>query len=353
MIIEKYQSHSIEQFVKEFLLVVIFNTAIAILIWMLVPGKDSFFMFFIRAQSIGLSICTVINIFFLSLKPSNNITQIILLIICIILGSIIGVLIFDFFFDSELKNYFYSVLTVGLFFGVVISYFFIIQEKYSQLKIEKQEEELKTISLEKENIQANLKLLQAQIEPHFLFNTLSNVLSLLDTDIKTGKKMLGNLTKYLRTSLKHTRNEKNSLKQEIETIQSYLDINKIRMGDRLNIKIDIPEDLYNIPFPPMLIQPVVENAIKHGIEPKIDGGTISIKVSNTVSDKKDLLKIEIADTGIGFDSNLSPGIGLENVKNRLKALYHDKSSLVFETNKPTGLIVTIGVPYETSDSNNC
>ncbi len=167
------------------------------------------------------------------------------------------------------------------------------------------------------------------------------------------KKMLENLTQYLRASLNHTRNETNRLKQEMETIQSYLDINKIRMGDRLNFKIEIPKDLYNISFPPMLIQPIVENAVKHGIEPKIEGGIVSIKISNIVSGKEDVLKIEIADTGVGFNSNLSTGIGLENVKNRLKALYQDKSSIIFETNNPSGLKVTIGVPYEKDNSNNC
>ncbi|MCK5100501.1 MAG: histidine kinase, partial [Desulfobacteraceae bacterium] len=190
---------------------------------------------------------------------------------------------------------------------------------------------------------------QAQIEPHFLFNTLSNVLSLLETDVKTGQKMLENLTQYLRTSLQHSRNELNSLKHEVETIRSYLDINKIRMGKRLNFKIEIPNHLHNISFPPMLIQPLIENAIKHGIEPKVTGGTISIKIS----EKKEILRIEIADTGVGIDSDLSYGIGIENVKKRLKALYQDKSSIIFETNKPSGLKVTIGVPYERCNCNNC
>jgi sensor histidine kinase YesM len=353
MFINDYQKQSAGYLVKEYFLVTIFNTGIAILLWLLLPDKDSFLMFLIRAQLIGHSICTFCNIFFHFFKPVNTFIQIFLLIICILAGSMAGIYIYDLFFDSTLKNYFYTVLIVGFFFGIIISYFFIIQGKYSQLKIAKQEEELKSISLEKENIQANLKLLQAQIEPHFLFNTLSTVLSLLDTDSKSGKKMLENLTQYLRASLNHTRNETNSLKQEMETIQSYLDINKIRMGDRLNFKIEIPKDLYHISFPPMLIQPIVENAVKHGIEPKVEGGIISIKISNIVSGKEYVLKIEIADTGVGFNSNLSPGIGLENVKNRLKALYQDKSSIIFETNIPSGIKVTIEVPYEQDNSNNC
>jgi sensor histidine kinase YesM len=158
---------------------------------------------------------------------------------------------------------------------------------------------------------------------------------------------------FISPSFKHTRNEENSLKQEMEMIQSYLDINKIRMGNRLNYNIEIPQNLSKIPFPPMLIQPLVENAVKHGIEPKVDGGTISIEIAGIVSGDQDVIKIEIADTGIGFDSNLPSGIGLENVKNRLKALYQDKSFIIFEANKPSGSIVTIGVPYEKDNSNNC
>ncbi len=353
MIINNYRKHTASTLIKEYSLVTIFNTGIAVLLWLLLPDKDTFLMFLIRAQLIGHSICTTYNILFHFFKPATTFTQIFLLIICILAGSMAGMYLFDLFFDSTLKDYFYTVLSIGLFFGIIISYFFIIQDKYSQLLIEKQEEELKSVSLEKENIQANLKLLQAQIEPHFLFNTLSTTLSLLDTDVKTGKKMLENLTQYLRTSLKHTRNEGNSLKQEMETIKSYLDINKIRMGDRLNYTIETPETLHSKPFPPMLIQPLVENAVKHGIEPKVDGGTISIKTSGIVSENEDFIKIEIADTGIGFDSNLSSGIGLENVKNRLKALYQDKSFIIFEDNKPSGSIVTIGVPYEQDNSTNC
>jgi sensor histidine kinase YesM len=353
MIINNYQKHTPIALVKEYSLVTIFNIGIAILLWLLLPGEDSLLMFLIRAQLIGHSICTFCNILFHFFKPASTFIQTFLLIICILAGSLTGMYLCGLFFDSTLKNYFYTVLIVGLFFGIIISYFFIIQDKYSKLQIEKQEEELKSISLEKANIQSNLKLLQAQIEPHFLFNTLSTVLSLLDTDVETGKKMLENLTQYLRTSLKHTRNERNSLKQEMETIKSYLDINKIRMGDRLNYNIEIPQSLDNTPFPPMLIQPLVENAVKHGIEPKVDGGTISIEISGIVSGNDDVIKIEIADTGIGFDSNLPSGIGLENVKNRLKALYQDKSFIIFETNKPSGSIVTIGVPYEQDNSNNC
>ena len=149
MVINDYQKHTAGALVKEYSLVTIFNIGIAILLWLLLPDKDSFLMFLIRAQLIGHSICTFCNIFFHSFKPVNTFIQIFLLIICILAGSMAGIYIFDLFFDSTLKNSFFTVLIIGFFFGIIISYFFIIQGKYSQLKIEKQEEELKSISLEK------------------------------------------------------------------------------------------------------------------------------------------------------------------------------------------------------------
>jgi sensor histidine kinase YesM len=315
--------------------------------WVLLTGKGPFLIFFSLAQCIGFFICTFGHLFFSILKPATALKQIILLAICVVIGCSCGLFLFSFLFNIEITE-FYSYLFVGCIFGMVISYFFIAHEKISQLKIAKQEEELKSIFLEKENIQANLRSLQAQIEPHFLFNSLSTILSLLDTDVKTGKHMLENLTRFLRTSLKHSRKEHNTLEYEIKTIESYLEINKIRMRERLKFTITMPEKLNNFSFPPMLIQPIVENAIKHGIEPKVEGGTILISITEQTNydnkQRSDKLVIKIADTGAGLSSDLSFGMGLNNVKARLKALYGDKAYLSFKDNKPCGLIVQIKVP---------
>lgn len=347
MIINKYPKLSVKHVIKEFAAVAFFNLIIAFLLWTLMSEKDTFLMFFVLSQCIGLSICSFGNILFNIFKPSTTLKQVLLLIICLMAGSMTGLVLFSVIFNAK-HDFYFPVLIAGIIFGTVISYFFVVHEKYSQLKLEKKEEELKRISLEKENIQANLKYLQAQIEPHFLFNTLSNVLSLLDTDIEKGKKMLENLTLYLRTSLKHTRNDQNNLSQEIETIRSYLDINKIRMDDRLEFNIELPKHLQNIPIPPMLIQPIVENAVKHGIEPKVSGGSINI----SISEKESVIEIKITDTGVGINSELSSQLGIDNVKKRIQALFGTKGYVIFEDNKPSGLIVVIGVPYEASDSHN-
>jgi LytS/YehU family sensor histidine kinase len=222
-----------------------------------------------------------------------------------------------------------------------MSYFFISRGFAADVKAQAQEEHLKRLKIEKEAIETNLKMLQAQIEPHFLFNTLSNVLSLLDTDTHKGKVMLESLTHYLRTTLSKTRRERSTVGQEIELTREYLNIFKVRMGDRLKVQIDVPAELEKITIPPMLIQPLVENAIQHGIEPNINGGEISIVVVKT--DKT--LKVIVSDTGLGLAENQDGGVGLKNVRERLLALFEDQGRLTLEENNPTGVNAIIEVPY--------
>ncbi len=350
MIITKYEHLNAKLLLNEFILVLIFNSVIGFLLWVLMPSKDTLVMFNVKSHLIGVSIFTISHGMFLLFKPGTTFKQICLIAVCIILGIGTGIALYAFFFDSNIISYLYPVLAAGTAFGIIITYFFVTKEKYSLLKIAKQEEKLKRISLEKENIQANLKILQAQIEPHFLFNTLSTVISLLETDLSRGKKMLYDLTQYLRCSLRHTRNNVNSLKEEMDFIRSYLDINKIRMGARLNYTIEIPDNLYETPFPPMLIQPLVENAIKHAIEPNVKGGIISIKAAA----ENEILEITISDTGDGTSgSDFSRGIGLKNVLARLKALYNDQGSISFKTSRSSGLTITIRVPYGKDTGLNC
>jgi len=204
------------------------------------------------------------------------------------------------------------------------------------------EEHLKRITSEKEVAETKLRLLQAQIEPHFLFNTLSNVLSLLDTDIEKGKKMLVDLTQYLRITLDKSRSETTTLEQELDTVQVYMNIHKVRMGDRLKFSIDVADDLKKTPLPPMMIQPLVENAIKHGLESKVNGGQIDISISR----ENGTLRIIVADTGEGILENTSNGVGLANIRQRLKSLYGEKGRLILKQNSPSGVIAVLEVAHE-------
>jgi sensor histidine kinase YesM len=127
----------------------------------------------------------------------------------------------------------------------------------------------------------------------------------------------------------------------MEMIQAYLGIFKVRMGDRLTYDIDLPRHLESISFPPMLIQPLVENAIKHGLEPRVDGG--KIRISGT--EKNGMLRLELADTGDGFQQERDAGTGLSSIRERLQSMYEDSGRLILEENQPHGLKAIIEVPH--------
>jgi len=198
---------------------------------------------------------------------------------------------------------------------------------------------------ERAAVEARLKLLQAQVEPHFLFNTLANLQALIAVDPKRAQVMLGHLDGYLRATLATTRNDRGTLADEFALLRGYLEILAIRMGPRLAHELDLPQDLARASVPPMLLQPLVENAIKHGLEPKVDGGTI--RVSARAEGRTLVLVVE--DTGLGFGSvaTAGSGIGLSNVRERLAALYGTAGLLETGENPGGGARVTLRLPFQT------
>jgi LytS/YehU family sensor histidine kinase len=299
------------------------------------------------SHALGICIYTIMISLFWILKPKKMIFEMLIVAIGIVGGILTGWAIASAvlprFLSIPIKTPekdFLQTVTLGIAFGLICSFFFISKEKLKLSNELIQEEKIKRLAKEKEALQANLKMLQAQIEPHFLFNTLSNILSLIDTDPIKGKTMLTDLTHYLRTALSRTRHELITLDQEMEMIRAYLNIIKIRMGDRLEYEIRLPEGLRSHVFPPMLLQPLVENAVIHGLEPKIEGGRLSI----TVAETEQSLKIEVIDTGLGLRSAHESGVGMDNVRERLHLLYGVKGRLSLEENKPNGLRVIIEVP---------
>jgi sensor histidine kinase YesM len=336
----------LKHFLVDFLSTFIIATLIAGFLT-LTGITDSFLISFVISQSFGVSICAIIMGLLWLFKPK----QIALLVSMVITGVAGGIMIGLYLGPFILKNMFSIVLKqtekdfvktiiFAVTFGSVVSYFFFSKARLKVSRNVIQQERISRLSKEKEALEANLKLLQAQIEPHFLFNTLSNILSLIDTDSAKGKSMLLDLIHYLRTSLSRTRHDLITLDQEVELIRAYLNILKIRMGERLNFRIEIPEAIKESPFPPMLLQPLVENAVKHGLEPKIEGGEILI----SAREEEGLIRIEVRDTGTGFTSGGEGGVGLGNVRERLKLLYGDKGRLIIEENKPQGVRVIIEAP---------
>jgi hypothetical protein len=197
--------------------------------------------------------------------------------------------------------------------------------------------------LKRQLAEAQLKMMQAQVEPHFLFNTLASVDFLIETDPPRASRMQKNLIAYLRSALPQMREGSTTLGKEIALCRSYLEILKVRMDERLQFMINVPQGLASAQFPPMIIQSLVENAIKHGLEPKAEGGALTIGADIANGN----LRVTVADTGLGFGAAGRPGtgVGLANVRERLGALYGGRARLLVETNTPAGTIATIEVPY--------
>jgi len=323
------------------------NTMFALAATVIGPFKN-FLPNFIMAHSLGITVSLAILFSVLIFRPRTWKLFLLIAGIDICFGLFIGLqisfIIMRYFFDIVLswqtQNLGPQAMLAGIMASAVILYFLTtkIRLRYRNEMIE--QEKIKRMAVEKESLLANLRMLQAQIEPHFLFNTLSNILSLIDTKPDKGKSMLLDLTKYLRTSLSRTLPEKTMLSQEITMIKAYLDIQKIRMDERLNYTIDVPDNLWQHPFPPMLLQPLVENALKHGLEPKVEGGEIVIRAIRD----NGLLKVEVSDTGLGFSDFDTSRVGITNVRERLGLLFGEKGRLIIEENKPHGVLAIIEVP---------
>ena len=254
----------------------VFNTVIAVLLTTVGFG-GTFIQTLIFSQCIGLSICTAVMTTLRCLGPRTLTGRLALFLVATAAGSAVGAVIGSAAAGLSpavfVRQYafFLQVVGVSMIFGFAVSYFFYSREQLAVSAEKIRDERIKRLSLEKQALGAELKLLQAQIEPHFLFNTLSNILSLMDTDADKAKTMQMDLIKYLRRSLHRSRKERTELGDELDLIRAYLDIYKGRMGDRLRYAIDIPEPLKRLPFPPMLMQPLVENAVIHGLEPTVRG----------------------------------------------------------------------------------
>ncbi|MET0288805.1 MAG: histidine kinase [Pseudoxanthomonas sp.] len=195
---------------------------------------------------------------------------------------------------------------------------------------------------EKELTQARLNLLQAQVEPHFLYNTLANAQVLAATDPPRAEQMLGHLIQYLRRSLPREENALSPLGDELERTQAYLEILKIRMGARLEARIEVPDALKSVPLPSMMLQTLVENAIKHGLEPKPGGGTLWIMARSVEAG----IAITVADDGLGFGgaNSSGTGIGLTNLRERLRLTYGHEASFSLTSNFPNGVAATLILP---------
>jgi LytS/YehU family sensor histidine kinase len=181
--------------------------------------------------------------------------------------------------------------------------------------------------------------MQAQVEPHFLFNTLANVQHLVETDPPSASRMLDSLIQYLRAALPQMRESATNLGREVDMSRAFLEINRMRMGSRLDFRVEMPESLRSKPFPPMMLISLVENAVKHGIDPCCDAGSITIRASE--ADGR--LTVCVADSGEGILPKKGTGVGLTNIRERLKTLYGPSARLILQENHPRGVVASIEI----------
>jgi sensor histidine kinase YesM len=231
-------------------------------------------------------------------------------------------------------------LLIGLVFGSIAAVFFWLRERNAALESDLQIRELARLEAEKHSLAAQLRMLQAQIEPHFLFNSLANVAALIEADPKLASRLLDALIRYLRSSLDRTRAEGGKLGDEVALLTAYLDVLKIRMGDRLTYAFEIAPELLAEDFPPMLLQPLVENAIRHGLEPKVSGGHVVVSAQR----QGDRLQISVADDGLGFGQTPGEGVGIANIRARLAAIYGPAARLELSSKVGAGVTATMSLP---------
>jgi two-component sensor histidine kinase len=241
-----------------------------------------------------------------------------------------------------------SLLIAGataLLFGVMGTWHFHDKAVAAAAQAEARAERLGRIEQQALATQAELARLQAQIEPHFLFNTLSNVVSLIDSQPAAARDMLLNLTALLRTSLARSRRESVTLAEELDLLRAYLGIMAIRMGPRLAWQIDADDNTLNAQLPPLLVQPLVENAIRHGLEPKPAGGRLTIRCTRA----GDAVDIRVEDDGLSLDSGTPTtghGLGLANIRQRLAANYGDRANLELTSHANGGVCARLHLPFQ-------
>jgi signal transduction histidine kinase len=322
-------------------LILAINTGFAALLF--IDDTRPFWHPFITAQCFGLSIAYAVN----AASPWEKTHPIWRLVFAVAIGAVAGCALMILVKGYSLADMraephrFAMTLLGGFTTGLFVSLFFLLKFREARTRTEIVRSEADRNLLSKQAIEAELKLMQAQIEPHFLFNTLASVQYLTETDPPKAGLMLGHLLAYLRAALPQLRSGSSTLGQEVDLASAYLSIMQMRMGSRLSFGVDIPAALRPHPFPPMLLMSVVENAIKHGIEPQAESGEVRIGARLV----EGALCVEVTDTGRGLAGSPGKGIGLSNLRERLKALYGQRSRFSLEGLAPRGARASIEIPY--------
>jgi len=337
------------------------NLACGFAVTFVLRGGGTLFQNVLFSMFIGFSAYSLIKLFkrlFWGAGTPNTIAFYLMCVMVAPLALIVGMFIAALAFNYPLPDiskfkwsYMGSFVTLTCIVSLIAAWSFWSRAKISELQASAETEKAKNAAIEKQAMQAQLQMLQAQIEPHMLFNTLANLQGLIAIDPPRAQHMLAQLIVYLRNTLSSSRAEQTTLKQEFTLMQAYLELLAIRMGKRLQYTLDLPDDLQQTPIAPMLLQPLVENAIKHGLEPKMEGGSIHVVAEKQGSQ----LHLKVIDTGLGLPfnyddsknvSSAANNIGNANIRERLLALYGPQASLSLQANQPEGAIAHLNIPIK-------
>jgi signal transduction histidine kinase len=238
-----------------------------------------------------------------------------------------------------------GVVALSILISSILAVILSAREKAARAQAAYEAERARVATAERATALAQLKALEAQVEPHFLYNTLAHVTSLIDMDPGTARRMLERLIVLLRASAGGAPDGRSTLGEQLAHMRAYLELVAMRLGPRLAWSIDAPQALAARALPPAILQPLVENAVKHGIEPSVNGGSIAI----AAREDDGRIVVEVADTGVGIGAATAPlggstGIGLANLRARLAALYGADARVTITENAPTGMRVTVALP---------
>ncbi len=228
-----------------------------------------------------------------------------------------------------------TIMVISLIPGLAATYFFVSRGRLAAAEVRVQ-------TAQRQAAENQLRLLESQLEPHMLFNTLANLRVLIGMDPARAQAMLDQLIAFLRATLSASRTGSHPLREEFARLQDYLALMTVRMGARLQPVFDLPADLAEQPIPPLLLQPLVENAIKHGLEPKIEGGELRVSARQDGGQ----LILEVRDSGIGLGQSNESGtqFGLHHVRERLATRYGPAATLVIAPAPGSGTLVTLTLP---------
>jgi len=245
------------------------------------------------------------------------------------------------FWEHEgLVSGFVWISAAGLMVGLTLALGALYRERDAQARAQELAFALERSNLEKQALDARLRLLHAQIEPHFLFNTLANVQQLVESGSPRAAPVLQSLIDYLRAAVPALGDQNSTLGTEMALVKAYLELMRMRMPDRLQFSVSAAPELAGLRFPPMALLTLVENAVRHGIDPSETGGSIRVEAHEQAGK----VEVSVADTGVGMPETAAPGTGLVNLRERLRAFFGEAAQLQMLDEAPHGLKAVIVFP---------